>query len=58
MKKANEVRTLVDVQPLLRKVAKARSIRNPVVGKSRERFYLIDAATMRLIKQLAKQLAK
>jgi len=38
----------------IRKVASARNYRNPFVGKSHEKFYCIDAATMRIIKQLAK----
>jgi hypothetical protein len=37
---------------VLKAVATAKSIRNPVVGKAHERLYRIDAATMRRIRKL------
>jgi hypothetical protein len=37
---------------ILKTLAKAKGIRNPVVGKAHERLYRIDAATMRRIRKL------
>ena len=40
-------------QKIIERLARARHIRNPFVGKAHERFYLIDAATMRAVRKLA-----
>ena len=40
-------------QRIIERLAKARHIRNPFMGKAHERFYLIDAATMRAVRKIA-----
>jgi hypothetical protein len=38
----------------IQKIVNTRPFRNPIVGKAHQRYYRIDAATMRVLRELTK----
>jgi hypothetical protein len=38
----------------IQRIVNARPFRNPIVGRAHERYYRIDAATMRILRELAR----